>query len=721
MRLALILCVCLAPSLVAAAGFQIRSGEHDGFSRLVIYLDRPREWDVAATEAGYEVVVPDSPQGFDTGGVFEFIPRRRLTDVKSAPGRLTLDVPCDCPVQVFAYRPDIVVIDIHSDKPDPDSVPNAEIVMPFDSKPATIVLEGEKDADVPILDVAPSSQTAEALSDWQIRGGTATRATQLLGFSPPATLPDQRLDHSQLVAGIAQAASHGMVTLSDPGARVEATDFPAVPGLRRAGSQVTVRDNLVRGLPPGGLPAASPHCLPAELFAVSDWGDADVPASILLSELRAEGLSGSPGTARSDGAIEMIRSYLFLGFGSEAAALVRTYRMPKRDEHVYRALAEIVDFPGRADRNPLADQLQCDSPAALWAFVASRSLPAVGGDVNADVVLRNFQRLPWWLRLQIGETAAANFDARGDAVSAGSVRASVERARAALTQEAGQGSQDGTPASALPDGDEHHALSDRSHRMRSAQAILYRHKTAGSLPAAEDRAEITALVLETRGSEESVALLENYIEFVSAPDDILAAEKLLTVLSRSRFANAYPLRAAWNQLLEAAVAQPSHDVFLGVLARNKRVFDRTPPDRATADAAIARLVATGLPESAADFATILGASPRKENPAARPAASLSGSNLQSSTRQSSTMIAAVEPGGPGPAVAESTTTGEEDAMALRQLLSTSMVPAVDAEQDGISTDTSLQPTSTPLEALLASEAALEVLGRVLGSTSGADG
>ena len=85
------------------------------------------------------------------------------------------------------------------------------------------------------------------------------------------------------------------------------------------------------------------------------------------------------------------------------------------------------------------------------------------------------------------------------------------------------------------------------------------------------------------------------------------------------------------------------------------------------------------------------------------------------------MLAAVEPGGPGPAVAESIATGEEDAMALRQLLSTSMVPAEDAEQDAISTDTSLQPTSTPLEALLASEAALEVLGRVLGSASGADG
>lgn len=718
MRGVLILCLCLAPALApvlaSAAGFEIRSGEHAGFSRLVIYLDRPREWDLEATESGYELSVPDSPQGFDISGVFEFIPRRRLTDIQAVPGRLTLDVSCDCPVQVFAYRPDILVLDIHSGRPDPESVPNAEIVMPYIAEPVEIVVVEEAPSRASSGEDKPSPPGPAMLPAWKDRDGDMTRAIRLLGFTPAVALTDQRLDHSELVAGIAQAASHGLVTLSEPDARTGAAEYPAVAGLRAVSSQVFVRDSLIRATPPGGLPTAARQCLPADLFAVADWGDPDVPASVLLSEMRADGPSGLSGAPGADGAVEMIRSYLYLGFGSEAAELIRTYRMSEREERVYRALAEIVDYPGRADRNPLADQLWCDNAAALWAFVATRNIQATGGPLDADLILRSFQRLPWWLRIQIGETAAANFDMRGDTVSAEAIRASVARARAARAQQAAGGE---SLAAAAETGDDHHVQSDRAHRMRTAQEMLRGHESDGALTA-EDRAEITALVLETRGSEESVALLASYTDFASAPEDILSAEQLLTVLSRSRFANRYPLRSARNQLLAAATAQPSHDVFLGLLARNRRTYSKAPPDRAIADAAIARLFATGLPESAADYAKILDASARREETLAgsisaagelaRRPGEVSGAGSPPPGES-----AQVGRGQSGNLTGYEDVAGYEDATALRALLVASEPPDAAAPVANAGSP----QISDPLETLLASEAAIEVLGRVLGSAS----
>lgn len=265
----------------------------------------------------------------------------------------------------------------------------------------------------------------------------------------------------------------------------------------------------------------------------------------------------------------------------------------------------------------------------------------------------------------------------------------------------------------------HHAPSDRAHRMRAAQALLYSHETSGTSPTEADRAEITALVLETRGSEESVALLKNYVEFATAPGDILAAEQVLTVLSRSRFSNAYPMRAAWNQLLAAAVAQPSHDVFLGLLARNRRVYARTPPDRSTADAAIARLVATGLPASAADFTKTLDATPPFV------AAPNADADLLSPSSDvgvpSGFSVSAIEAGGFGPADPGRVTEGRGVAGALRQLLSASADRERASTPETAQTDIVAQPSPTPLDTLLASEVAIEVLGRVLGPEAASDG
>jgi hypothetical protein len=147
------LLIALLP--VVGNAFNIRSGEHDGFSRLVVRFDQRPNWELAPSDKGYILKSEGIPIGRDFSQVFQLIPRTRLADIRQEEetGHLFFDLACDCHAETFELANNRLVIDF---KPGPDPKPDQS----KKENPQDAVLVAEPDED-PKPEVAALPETDE--------------------------------------------------------------------------------------------------------------------------------------------------------------------------------------------------------------------------------------------------------------------------------------------------------------------------------------------------------------------------------------------------------------------------------------------------------------------------------------------------------------------------------------------------------------------------------
>ncbi|WP_114288009.1 hypothetical protein [Candidatus Halocynthiibacter alkanivorans] len=101
------------PGIVRAETVVVNSGEHEGFSRLVMQFDEATDWALGRDGLAYELRVPGLDDDFDFAGAFQRIPRSRITALSSpGPGRLLIKVAKDVYADAFEIRAGRLVIDI---------------------------------------------------------------------------------------------------------------------------------------------------------------------------------------------------------------------------------------------------------------------------------------------------------------------------------------------------------------------------------------------------------------------------------------------------------------------------------------------------------------------------------------------------------------------------------------------------------------------------------
>lgn len=98
-----------------------RSGEHDGFSRLVMRLPNGADWSL--TQSGRSAILNIGARDivYDTSRVFNLIPRDRLQAIgQAAPGQpLRMDLGCNCEIRSYVQRDGYLVIDIRDGNDEP--------------------------------------------------------------------------------------------------------------------------------------------------------------------------------------------------------------------------------------------------------------------------------------------------------------------------------------------------------------------------------------------------------------------------------------------------------------------------------------------------------------------------------------------------------------------------------------------------------------------------
>lgn len=413
---ALILLVLLALAKpVFAQPVQVTSGEHEGFTRVVLNFGAAVEWQFGRTEDGYEFRKIGTPARYDLTAVFDLIGKSRLAAISADAAALDIGFACACHAIPFEFRPGIIVIDLRDGPPPKGS--SFENPLP--------VLKGDEKT---VSDTDKSEATALAGQgyNWadQVFSQIQSPKTAIPSLSPkPSSDPALQPLRDQLLRQLSRGATDGVVDLELPktigpiakkpieGARIALGEMPGV----------RIQDTPKDKVPLGQLGAV---CAPDDDLAVESWGT-DAPVSEQFSQAFANMLGefDRPDPKAVEKAVHFL---LFIGFGQEADQLTMAFLPDAPHAPMLRSMAKIVD--GYSDEDGFfSGQLSCETAAALWALLAKETV-GKGDLVNEQAVILAFSNLPVQLRRLLGPSVADKLLSVDKIGAAESIRNAVARA-----------------------------------------------------------------------------------------------------------------------------------------------------------------------------------------------------------------------------------------------------------------------------------------------------
>ncbi|QYK41570.1 MAG: hypothetical protein KF887_00010 [Paracoccaceae bacterium] len=588
--LAAVLILVIGWSAAMAQTIPVRSGEHEGFSRLVLTLPQGTGWHLWRTDQGYALRLDRSAR-YDLAGVFRLIPRTRLAAIWAEPatGWLQLGLGCRCHATAFEFRPGILVIDLHDGPPPPGSV------FETDKNGAVMAALTPRDAMRPRRRPAAwGADGAAAGYDWldamADRAGTPAEAQ---ATAPIPSLPGEIAApdalheiRAALLAELGRGAARGVVDMRLPQERPlpRTAGLGDLPQLRigDAGSP----DGTGNRADPGNLTDAGRRCLPDTALDLAGWGDTQ-PVSLAIGP-RVARTFGEFDRPDTDATASAVRYLLHIGFGAEARRLIEATGNQVPDAPLLRLLGHLVDgeTPPQ-DLRSLEGMQTCDGAAALWSVLALPGPP--GHAVARDAVLRTFSGLPLHLRRHVGPMLAERFLAQGDTETARSLREAILRAPDGATaatdllgmeigQAGGQAPDTATlaglQAAPGPDG------------IRAVTLAIRTAATAGTAPDASTMTAAEAMLTEHRGTD-LAAELARQLAAAHAMAGNLDRALQLAGRDAATVARVWDLVAHINDdgLFMAHAIRADIDLPSGVSAAT---------DRAIAE----RLIALGFPDAA---------------------------------------------------------------------------------------------------------------------------
>lgn len=434
----------LAITPLQAQSIRVRSGDHPGFTRLVLPIGAEREWDLTQqTDGQWLLSLTPVVDGFDISTAFDLIQRTRLSNLIAAQ-TLALDLACACDVSSFRYDTRFLVIDIA----DPD--PNAP---PPDPAPPDPAIQERADAAEALPDLANLLRRPGALP--QIEQPSSDTPSPANPSAPEIDPPNPRLaEAAQIMAEqLARAAASGLLdvaldeplTAADPteGASLDVDDAAEEerPALEHDLADGATQDphpdeaEPSRTLPiraqtafdpevqlelPIGPPQEAASC-DGVPFTVADWSEGGGIYQN-LGALRRD-LYDERDVLTVDGATRLAEHYLFYGFGAEAAYWLAQIDNPP---DALLNIAALVDGAENAPFLPVEAAEDCSQGELLWRYL-SGSVPNRLEGSDTAAIQRAFGELPAGLRDQMGPRLAVRLVDEGYAGTARNIRDVLHR------------------------------------------------------------------------------------------------------------------------------------------------------------------------------------------------------------------------------------------------------------------------------------------------------
>ena len=436
LRVLIHITILLMVNQANAQAIEIRSGEHDTFSRIVLSIPVGTDWALTRTGSLAELFIDLPAIRFDTSQVFNRIPKSRLLRVSQRqPGEaLRLDIGCECKVTGFTQSGTLLVIDIQ----DPE-------------KPNVSSLQISKAAPRFWLRNFASMKTHKPKLTWDLEPESTRKLTipilannlkisKNVEIFTNETISITNTSELRLLSQIDRAAEQGLLLRNAHISQTRGTktteigdknDSPLPVEKMQSPSRVSIisTSSMEQGLAgfidlEQQIVAQMFSCMSANLVALPDWGNASSFGTQVGN--RRSFLFGEFDTIDQHALIDLTRNLLFFGFGAEAKRTLDLFTGDKQTRELLSALAEIMDNGRALIRDPFLGQQVCNSDVALWAYLA---VPNVGeiGTVNSSAILTAFSRLPGHLRVLLGPNLADRFSISQDMQSADFVLRTANR------------------------------------------------------------------------------------------------------------------------------------------------------------------------------------------------------------------------------------------------------------------------------------------------------
>lgn len=591
-RLWLALITALATPALAEP-VRVTSGEHAGFTRLVLDYGRPIDWEVGRSADGYLLRLAGSAQTYDLTGVFRLIGTSRLAAIWVAPdsGHLHIGLACACHAIPFEFRPGIIVVDLKDGPPPKGSA----FETALDGSAAPPIAAPQRLRPQPRPETLSPQVAAITTYDWTANLQATLRDGPPTADLDPAVLtPDPGLQplRDQILQQMSRAVAQGVVDMAmpdQPPSTSSQADFPR--SQIRIGPAPTSVNNTGRSVR-GDLGARGQDCTAPERLNLANWGDESLPVLDQIAAHRRD-LSGEFDRADPLAVARAVQFQLYLGYGAEARQMISAFDISQGDAQIWRALSYVLD--GQADPDgTFRGQAACAGPVALWATLDDPQL-TTGDKIDTGAIRLAFTDLPAHLRRLIGPVLSERLLALGAAEAARAITATLGRAPesggpALALMEAGLDLHNGHPAEAEARAQE--VLSDPGPNQPEALIALTEARASRRLPMSPD----VALALHAHLNDHAGTRIEPRLQ-----DALILAQA-----ASGNFSAAFEGLAAHPSRREdvwamAATLAPD-DVFLtfAVVAPGGGVPDIADE---TATAIARRLSALGLGPAAAAWLT----------------------------------------------------------------------------------------------------------------------
>ncbi|MEO3413217.1 hypothetical protein AAFO92_01035 [Roseovarius sp. CAU 1744] len=421
---------------------EVRSGQHDGFIRLIVDLPERVAVNIENWHEEAHVTFPGQELTFDTSRIFRRISRDQVADVTSGKEltdlRIKLD--CQCEVTSFWHGKSLLVLDVRETATVFPSVVAAQGPR-LNEVADAIAAQKKSDATATQRVTFPQggSSHAASLAKSRLRMGPdsesdAAEATQSAAGSPEEaeiSLDPETRDH--LARQLGRAVNQGLISprpsITARSEAAPATEPPEEKPSDSSGApqpaehlhlhaQSSIDRDFLAIIEAGAKGISAQSCISEDALDLVSWGS-DKPFAHQVGELRKE-LTGEFDRLNVEAVIRLARLYLFFGFDVEAR---QTLALVDEESDAIVALSELAEVMENGHAQPgskLSSQLHCEGPAALWSILALETLPP-DAQINKDAALRVFDALPKHLRSHLGPHFSRRLLDYGDQASADKV------------------------------------------------------------------------------------------------------------------------------------------------------------------------------------------------------------------------------------------------------------------------------------------------------------
>ncbi len=607
-RLGVCAVLCALPVPLQAGG-QIRSGEHEDFTRLVLNTGSATDWNVGVQDRKVTLFFPGATERFQTDRIFDLIPRTRIGTVDAQTGpdgtRVSLTLECDCRVSTLDAGANYLAIDIadssapllegsqvHSQgtPPDPQQpfreekmVSNAEIAL---------IEQIQKAADQGIIKLDESRMSATETG--------SARAPNLdveLSRLSPAVPPAQ--------PNMPALPSQPVMPLSNTGRVDRPEDALAMMFDSSQIQASTVFDRYSARHADRMTERATPlDCIPDHQLDIAYWSDGRELFD-QAPELYGR-LVGEFDTPNDDAVLELSQLYIRFGFGVEARSVLSAFNIDTPHSALLTDLSHIVDGGRVGPYGPLARTSVCPGRHGLWLAVGGAA-PTFHNEEHFTSVAAAFAELPPDLRVMIGPRFIENLLLTGRTEQARQIydiiiRSGAEADTSLRIAEAVLVAKEGNPAIAIE------ALSDLienngGHLIDALKyAVTIAVDSGYPIPDRIDT-DIRAALLQYRGSEMEAGLRRLLALSLAGKGKLESAiEEINRAIEQGE--NNPELDAAIRKILGSA--DPDRDgaaAYAKVMLNADALLPENPAGDETRTSIAAHLLELGLPGPAERIVT----------------------------------------------------------------------------------------------------------------------